>query len=219
MATEDLISTLSERFNTNGLTIQRKYTYPGKNPLDELEYEKRSCIIAEPNGKVVFQLKDIEVPKSWTQLATDIIASKYFRKAGVPGTGNEVSARQTVTRIARSIALAGQSMGYFSSAENAESFQAELTHMLITQKGAFNSPVWFNCGLYHEYGIQGTGGNWCWDFETSQVIQTTSAYIRPQCSACFIQSIRDDLGSIFDLVKSEARRFTYGAGTGPNFTA
>jgi ribonucleoside-diphosphate reductase alpha chain len=209
---------LSEGFNKPGLTIQRRYTAPGKHPLDELEYETRSCVIAEPDGKVVFQLKDIEVPKNWTQLATDIIASKYFRKAGVPGMGNEVSAKQAVTRIAKSITLAGQAMGYFGSPESAEAFEAELTHLLINQKGAFNSPVWFNCGLYHQYGIVGSGGNWCWDFDTNSVAQTTAAYMRPQCSACFIQSIHDDLTSIFDLVKSEARLFKYGSGTGTNFS-
>ncbi len=217
MSNEDLISTLSENFNGRGVTIKRRYSTPGKNPLDELDYEKRSCVIAEPDGKVVFKLENIEVPKSWTQLATDIIVSKYCRKAGVPGTGHEISAKQVVYRIAHSIAVAGQAMGYFRSEEDAAAFDAELTHHLITQKGAFNSPVWFNCGLYHQYGIPGTGGNWCWDFDTKAVTQTNTAYMRPQCSACFIQSINDDLGSIFDLVKSEARLFKYGSGTGTNF--
>ncbi len=214
---EDLTAAFSETFNGRGITVQRRLTKPDKNPLDAVEYEKRSCVIAEPDGRVVFELKDAEVPKNWTQLATDIIASKYFRKAGVPGTGHEVSARQVVYRIAHTITLAGQSMGYFSAPEYVEAFEAELAHLLITQKGAFNSPVWFNCGLYHAYGIAGTGGNWCWDFETASVQQTSSAYMRPQCSACFIQSISDDLNSIFDLVKSEARLFKYGSGTGTNF--
>jgi ribonucleoside-diphosphate reductase alpha chain len=221
MANEDLITTSSEQFSSTGLRIQRRYALEGKTAndvLDELEYEKRSCVIAEPDGKVVFQLKDVEVPKNWSQLATDIIASKYFRKAGVPGTGNEVSARQVVTRIAHTITLAGLSLSYFGSDEDAQAFDAELTHLLISQKGAFNSPVWFNCGLYHKYGITGTGGNWYWDFETQTVKQTSGAYARPQCSACFIQSIRDDLMSIFDLVKSEARLFKYGSGTGTNFS-
>jgi ribonucleoside-diphosphate reductase alpha chain len=218
-AVEDLISNAPDiTFNEQRLTVPRRYARKGVNPLDELEYEKRSSVIAEPNGKVVFKLEGAEVPKSWTQLATDIIVSKYFRKAGVPGTGNEVSAKQTVTRIAKSIRQAGETLGYFMTPEDAENFEMELTHMLITQKGAFNSPVWFNCGLYHQYGIAGTGGNWYWDFENQSVQQTTGAYARPQCSACFIQTCRDDLMGIFDLVKSEARLFKYGSGTGTNFS-
>jgi ribonucleoside-diphosphate reductase alpha chain len=218
-AVEDIISNSPDiTFNEKRLVVQRRYTRKGVNPFDELEYEKRSSVIAEPNGKVVFKLEGAEVPKSWSQLATDIIVSKYFRKAGVPGTGHEISAKQTVTRIAKSIRQAGETLGYFMAPEDAENFEIELTHMLITQKGAFNSPVWFNCGLYHQYGIAGTGGNWYWDFESQSVQQTTSAYARPQCSACFIQACRDDLMSIFDLVKSEARLFKYGSGTGTNFS-
>jgi len=200
------------------MRIARRYTKQGVYPFDELKYEKRSCVIAEPDGKVVFSLENVEIPKTWTQLATDILVSKYCRKAGVPGTGNEVSAKQVVHRIANSIRLAGEAMGYFHTAEDADTFEMELAHMLITQKGAFNSPVWFNCGLYHQYGIQGTGGNWYWDFDTQSVQQTSGAYARPQCSACFIQTCRDDLMSIFDLVKSEARLFKYGSGTGTNFS-
>lgn len=218
MTKEDLIASLSEGFNGKGIRITPKYTELGKNPLDELEYEQRSCTITEPTGKIIFELKNVEVPKNWSQLATDIIASKYFRKAGVPKTGHETSAKQVVYRVARTIRLAGESMGYFSTEQDADTFEAELTHLLINQKGAFNSPVWFNCGLYHQYGIEGRGGNWCWNFATQTVEQTSTAYARPQCSACFIQKIEDDLDSIFDLVKSEGRLFKYGSGTGTNFS-
>ena len=206
-------------FSEQRLKIARRYTKPNVHPFDELEYEKRSSVIAEPDGRVVFSLEGAEVPKTWTQLATDIIVSKYFRKAGVPGTGNEVSAKQVVHRISNSVRQAGEVMGYFQTTEDAELFELELAHMLITQKGAFNSPVWFNCGLYHQYGILGTGGNWYWDFDTQSIQQTAGAYARPQCSACFIQTCRDDLMSTFDLVKSEARLFKYGSGTGSNFSA
>ncbi len=218
-ATEDFLqSTPDIAFNETRLKIQRRFTKPSVHPFDELEYEKRTSVIAEPNGKVVFSLEGAEVPKSWSQLATDIIVSKYFRKAGVPGTGNEVSAKQTIFRIANSIRQAGEVLGYFQATADAESFEMELSHLLITQKGAFNSPVWFNCGLYHQYNIPGTGGNWYWDFDNQTVEQTATAYARPQCSACFIQTVRDDLMSIFDLVRSEARLFKFGSGTGTNFS-
>jgi ribonucleoside-diphosphate reductase alpha chain len=217
---EDLIETSSEiEFNDKRLKINRHFTKPEVSPFDEITYEKRSSVIAEPDGKVVFKLEGAEVPKQWSQLATDIVVSKYFRKAGVPGTGNEVSVKQVVHRISNTIRLAGEALGYFQAQEDADSFEMELAYMLLNQKGAFNSPVWFNCGLYHQYGISGTGGNWYWDFDTQSLQQTSGAYARPQCSACFIQSIKDDLMSIFDLVKSEARLFKYGSGSGTNFSA
>ncbi|MEM4239876.1 MAG: vitamin B12-dependent ribonucleotide reductase [Candidatus Woesearchaeota archaeon] len=217
-AVEDLFSSEIE-FNDKRLKISRRFTRPGVHPFDELEYEKRSSVIAEPDGKVVFKLEGAEIPKNWSQLATDIVVSKYFRKAGVPGTGHETSVRQVIHRITNTIRLAGESMGYFQTAEDADTFEMELAHILINQKGAFNSPVWFNCGLYHQYGISGTGGNWYWDFDSQSIQKTSGAYARPQCSACFIQSIQDDLMSIFDLVKSEARLFKYGSGSGTNFSA
>ncbi len=202
-----------------GIPIERRFTRVGVNPLDEIEYAKRSSMINNPDGSVVFRMENVEVPKEWSQLATDIIVSKYFRKAGVPGTGHETSARQVVYRIAHSIRTAGEQFGnYFRSAEEAQTFEDELLHLLITQKCVFNSPVWFNCGLHHEYGISGSGGNWHWDAATDTIQQATDAYSHPQCSACFIQSVGDDLMSIFDLVKAEARLFKYGSGTGTNFS-
>ncbi len=208
-----------------GIAISRRYTRAGINPLDEIEYARRSSVITNPDGSVVFKMENVEVPKDWSQLATDIIVSKYFRKAGVPvagasGTGHETSARQVVYRIAHSIRVAGEKLGgYFKSGEAAQAFEDELLYLLISQKCVFNSPVWFNCGLFHEYGIQGSGGNWSWDPETDTIKQTTDSYSHPQCSACFIQSVKDDLMSIFDLLKSEARLFKYGSGTGTNFSS
>ncbi len=202
----------------SGLKIGRKFTRAGENPLDAIDYVKRSSMITNPDGSVVFRMDNVEVPKEWSQLATDIIVSKYFRKAGVPGTGSEVSARQVVYRIAHTIRKAGEKFGgYFNSAEDAQAFEDELLHLMITQKCVFNSPVWFNCGL-SEYGITGSGGNYFWDPETDSIKETTDAYSHPQCSACFIQSVKDDLMSIFDLVKHEARLFKYGSGTGTNFS-
>lgn len=204
--------------NLQGLNVQRRFTRPEVHPFDELEYERRTSKIAEPDGRVVFEMRDIEVPKGWTQLATDILVSKYFRKAGVPVSGTETSVKQVVYRLAHTIRTQGQKMGYFASADDAESFEMELTHLLVTQKGAFNSPVWFNCGLSQQYGIKGSGGNWFWNPDTDVVEQTSDSYSHPQCSACFIQSVDDDLMSLFDLAKNEARLFKFGSGTGTNFS-
>jgi ribonucleoside-diphosphate reductase alpha chain len=203
-----------------GLKIERHFTRPGSDPLDAVEYEKRASVITNPDGSVVFKMDDVEVPKTWSQLATDIIVSKYFRKAGVPETGTETSARQVVRRIARSIRRFGETAGhYFRTPEDAQAFEDELSYMLITQRGAFNSPVWFNCGLWHEYKIgTGSGGNYHWDLEKGRIETTKNSYAYPQCSACFIQAVDDDLMSIFDLIKSEARLFKFGSGTGTNFS-
>jgi len=202
------------------MKIQRRFTKPNVNPLDEIPYERRSTLITNPDGSVVFQLDDVEAPKTWSQLATDILASKYFRKAGVPTPeGHETSARQVVHRIGHAIRQwAEQQGGYFDSPQDAEAFEAELSFLLINQVGAFNSPVWFNCGLDHQYGIQGSGGNWAWNFAQGRPETIENNYARPQCSACFIQSVEDDLMSMFDLLKQEARIFKYGSGTGTNFS-
>jgi ribonucleoside-diphosphate reductase alpha chain len=203
-----------------GLKFKRVYTTPGVDPFDLIEWDQRTSKITNPDGSTVFELKNLEIPKSWTQLATDIIASKYFRKAGVPATGHEISAKQTVTRIARSIRKAGEEFGgYFADVEDADTFEAELTHMLINQIGAFNSPVWFNCGLAQEYGITGKPvGNWQWNKTTDRIEETVDSYSRPQLSACFIQSVSDDLMDMADLVKREMRIFKFGSGTGTNFS-
>lgn len=200
-----------------GLGFERVYTQPGINPLDQVTYRKASSKIKDTDGKSVFEMKDVEVPADWSQLAVDIVVSKYFRKAGVPGTGHETSVRQVVKRIAHTLRVAGEKTGYFNK-ENGETFEAELSHMLVNQMGAFNSPVWFNLGLFHEYGIEGSGGNWRWDALSGKPVETLNAYENPQCSACFIQSVDDDLMSIFDLIKNEARLFKYGSGTGTNFS-
>jgi ribonucleoside-diphosphate reductase alpha chain len=204
--------------SAKGLTVRRYFTRPEVHPFDELDYQYRTSKITEPDGTVIFEMKNVEVPASWSQLATDIVVSKYFRKAGVPGTGSETSVKQVVYRLAHTIRTQGEKGGYFASAADAETFEMELSHLLINQKGAFNSPVWFNCGLYDEYGVEGSGGNWAWNPETQRVEMTTNSYERPQCSACFIQSTEDDLMSIFDLLKNEARLFKFGSGTGTNFS-
>ena len=218
MKTEKLPSAQENQKLGRGLVFSRFFTKSGVHPLDEVKYVKRSSVITNPDGSVVFKMENVEVPESWSQLATDIIVSKYFRKAGVPGTGSEVSARQVVTRIAHSIRVAGEKFGgYFKTAEDAQVFEEEMLHLLIQQKCAFNSPVWFNCGM-DLYGIKGSGGNFYWDPVTDTIRQSTDSYSNPQCSACFIQSVDDNLMSIFDLIKNEARLFKFGSGTGTNFS-
>ncbi len=214
-----------------GVRIERRFTAPGTDPLDVVVYERRSSAITNPDGSVVFKLDGAEVPASWSQLATDIVISKYFRKAGLHGDKDvgEKSVRQVVHRLAHTIRVAAETMGsdsghktgtgaYFATKADADAFEAELSHLLVNQYGAFNSPVWFNLGLWHEYGIAGSGGNWAWNFDAEDVSETKNAYERPQCSACFIQATKDDLMSIYELMKSEARLFKYGSGTGSNFS-
>ena len=202
----------------SGLTFERQFTHPFSKPLDEVRYVKRSSVITNPDGSVVFKMDNVEVPENWSQLATDIVVSKYFRKRGIPGTGHESSVKQVVFRIANTIRQAGEAGGYFTATDDAEAFEAELAFMLVNQFGAFNSPVWFNCGLYHQYGIKGSGGNYYWDEEKKTTVMADDSYSHPQASACFIQSVDDDLMSIFDLAKNEARLFKFGSGTGSNFS-
>jgi ribonucleoside-diphosphate reductase alpha chain len=204
-----------------GLTLARMFTRPGVDPLTEVRYESRDSVITDPDGTVVFQLKGAEIPSGWSQLATDIAVSKYFRKAGIHGDAKrgETSAREMVYRVAHTIREAGDKFGgYFASVEDADAFEAELANILIHQKGAFNSPVWFNCGLFQRYGIEGSGGSYAFDPVVGAVVETQNAYENPQCSACFIQSVPDDLMGIYELIKNEARLFKYGSGTGSNFS-
>lgn len=201
-----------------GIHIKRVFTTKGVDAFDMVPFENRTSRITEPDGRVVFEMTDIEVPAAWSQLATDIIAQKYFRKRGVPGTESEVSAKQVIHRVAHTIRTFGEELGYFASSEEADSFEQELKYLTITQHGAFNSPVWFNCGLWAEYKVEGDRGNYAWDFEKAEVVEIDNAYARPQCSACFIQSVDDSLMGIFDLAKNEAKLFKYGSGTGSNFS-
>jgi ribonucleoside-diphosphate reductase alpha chain len=212
---------------SRGLTFERRFSQRGVDPLDQVTWERRSSVINNPDGSVVFKSEGVEIPAGWSQLATDIVVSKYFRKAGLHGKKEigETSVRQVVHRLARTIREAGERFGgYFAGSKEADTFEAELAYYLVHQYGAFNSPVWFNCGLSHRYGISGTGGNFSWNEQSKldapdEIFEVQNAYERPQCSACFIQSIQDDLMSIYDLVKSEARLFKYGSGTGTNFSS
>lgn len=202
-----------------GLKINRRFTTAGQDVYDLLEWDKRDSIITDEKGTVISHIKDVEVPKSWSQLATDIVTYKYFRKAGVPTpAGRETSVRQAVYRIVHSIADFGEKFHYFATKADRQTFEDELTFLMVTQRGAFNSPVWFNAGLYHQYDIKGQGGSFYWDFKEEKVLETATAYRNPQCSACFILAVQDTLHGIFDLVKTESHIFKYGSGAGANFS-
>jgi ribonucleoside-diphosphate reductase alpha chain len=228
-----------QRHSSKGLTIERKYTAEGQDPLAGVAYERRTSIIKNPDGTKVFEIKDAEVPVFWTQVATDIIAQKYFRKTGVPqfdANGNPIigedgkqvlgperSVKQVADRLAGCWRHWGEKHGYFASPKDAQAFEDELKYMLVYQLAAPNSPQWFNTGLALKYGIYGTPqGHWYADPVTGELKQSDDAYTHPQPHACFIQSVKDDLvneGGIFDLVTREARIFKYGSGTGSNFSA
>ena len=201
-----------------GMRFERYFTSDGQSPLEQVKFVKRRSVITEPNGDVVFEMDDVEVPESWSQLATDIVVSKYFRKAGVPGIGRENSVKQVIHRIVNAIRDYGESQGYFGTPLDAQTFEDELSFLMVTQRGAFNSPVWFNCGLYHSYGVTGSAGNYHYNEKLGKAEEIQNSYEHPQCSACFIQRVEDSLMSIFDLVKKEARVFKYGSGTGTNFS-
>jgi ribonucleoside-diphosphate reductase alpha chain len=208
------------------MKISRRFTKPGTDPLDEVKWDRRESVIREPDGTVVFEMRDIEVPADWSQVATDILAQKYFRKAGVPqpdGTlGRETSARQVVRRLAGCWTDWGRRYKYFDSDEDAAAFDAELSYMLIHQMAAPNSPQWFNTGLAYAYGITGPAqGHYYVDPDTKELVRAKDSYTHPQPHACFIQSVEDDLvndNGIMDLWVREARLFKYGSGTGTNFS-
>src|SRR5262249_18418384 len=159
-------------------------------------------------GRAIFQQVDCEIPRTWSQLATNVVSSKYFYGDVASGNGSpaegkrEYSARQLIHRATRTIADCGKTAGYFATAAHADRADDELTALCLHQYGAFNSPVWFNVGLYHEYGISGPANNWRWDEETRSVSRAVSAYQFPQASACFIQSVSDDMESIMRLATS-----------------
>lgn len=204
-----------------GLKFERRYTKDRVDPLSVLEYETRIVRVPKrdnPN-EYAFQADDIEVPNFWSQNATDILASKYLRKKGIPVIERENSAKQAISRISETIRHSGEQRGYFATPEDAQIFQDELTYLMINQKMAFNSPVWFNQGLHHMYGVSGApNGNWAFNFETGQVEETKDGLSRPQCSACFIQRVGDSLKSMLDLQKSEVMLFKQGSGTGSNLS-
>ena len=230
------------------MKIERKFTHAGNDAYASIEFTLTSSEIRNPNGKVVFQLENVEVPKSWSQVAADVIAQKYFRKAGVPSEvkrikekgvpeflwrsvpasadtpmGGETSAKQVFDRLAGAWTYWGWKGGYFTTESDASAYFDEMRYMLAKQMSAPNSPQWFNTGLHWAYGIDGPGqGHYYVDYKSGVLTKSDSAYEHPQPHACFIQSVSDDLvneGGIMDLWVREARLFKYGSGTGTNFSS
>jgi ribonucleoside-diphosphate reductase alpha chain len=201
------------------MVVPRIFSKAGISPFDEIEWERRIAEITDDTGKIIFRQEDVEVPKTWSVLATNVVVSKYFY--GELGMSErERSARQLVHRVTRTIADWGKSQGYFASNKDADAFYDELTWLCINQYGSFNSPVWFNCGLYHVYNVGNGGGagNYHFDRATKTIQRSPSQYEHPQCSACFIQSVGDTMEDIMALARSEAMLFKYGSGTGTDLS-
>jgi ribonucleoside-diphosphate reductase alpha chain len=217
---------MSNNKHAKGLQFTRRFTKDGVDVFDQFEYDYRTSVIRNPTGEVVFEMNNVEVPKKWSQIATDILAQKYFRKAGVPQpdgtTGRETSVRQVAHRMANCWRVWGERYGYFSSPADAQVFYEELVYCILNQACVPNSPQWFNTGLYESYGITGKPqGHYYVDPVDGELKRSTSAYERPQPHACFILSVEDDLvndGGIMDLWVREARIFKYGSGVGTNFS-
>jgi ribonucleoside-diphosphate reductase alpha chain len=209
-----------------GLKVERYFTKDSINVFDLFKYDTRSSVIRNPSGDAVFEMNDVEVPSTWSQVATDILAQKYFRKAGVPqpdgSTGSEKSIKQVAHRMANCWKDWGLRYGYFATAKDADIFYDEIVYTITGQLAAPNSPQWFNTGLHTSYGITGKPqGHYFVDPKTEKLEKSTSAYERPQPHACFILSVDDDLvneGGIMDLWVREARIFKYGSGVGTNYS-
>ncbi|MGI9192884.1 MAG: vitamin B12-dependent ribonucleotide reductase [Chitinophagaceae bacterium] len=210
-----------------GLQFERYYTTDSSSVYDQFTYDYRTSVIRNPNGEVIFEMKNVEVPNHWSQIATDILAQKYFRKAGVPqpdgSLGRETSVKQVAHRLADCWKQWGYQYGYFASEQDAQIFYDELVYTILNQTCAPNSPQWFNTGLYTAYGIAGKPqGHYYVDPKTGELMKSKNAYERPQPHACFILSVDDDLvneGGIMDLWVREARIFKYGSGVGTNFSS
>ena len=221
-----------------GLRISRRFTEVDGDPYENIAWEYRDSRISNPDGSIVFEMNDAEIPASWSQVATDIMVSKYFRKAGVPQydsdgnelldesgnqlTGPERSAQQVFNRLAETWRFWGETKGYFAGRDDADAFEDELKFMLANQMAAPNSPQWFNTGLFNNYGLTGPAqGFWFVDDETGDLVASPDSYSRPAPHACFILSVGDDLvnpGGIMDLWVREARIFKFGSGAGSNFS-
>ena len=209
-----------------GLEFSRRFTKENVSPFDQFEYDYRDSVIKNPNGEKVFEMTNVEVPKQWSQIATDILAQKYFRKAGVPqadgSLGRETTVKQVAHRMANCWRVWGERYSYFATEQDAQIFYEELVYSILNQACVPNSPQWFNTGLHESYGITGGAqGHYYVDPTDKKLKRSTSAYERPQPHACFILSVSDDLvneGGIMDLWTREARIFKYGSGVGTNFS-
>ncbi|MDO5553424.1 MAG: vitamin B12-dependent ribonucleotide reductase [Planctomycetia bacterium] len=204
--------------SSGGISIAARFCDSNvADPFDTVEWETRSAAIKGDNGEIIFEQKDCEIPTSWSALATNVVVSKYFY--GEPQTPErEKSVRQLIHRVCRTIADWGTADGYFATKEDGENFYRELTWLCLHQHVAFNSPVWFNVGLYSQYHVEGTKCNWRWSEEAGEAIQPENPYEFPQASACFIQSVDDNMEAIMDLASSEALLFKFGSGTGTDLS-
>jgi ribonucleoside-diphosphate reductase alpha chain len=200
----------------SGLSFRRFFTKPGVSPYSEVEWDLRLAQITDAQGNVIFEQKDVEVPKDWSMTATNIVASKYLHgKIGTPE--RETGVRQLVARVAETIRDWGMAQGYFRTPEDGATFHDELVHILVRQYAAFNSPVWFNVGC-DRIEPNSDGRSWHWNPQTQQVEFGVTGYSKPQCSACFINSVKDSLDSILTLAKTEGMLFKWGSGTGTNLS-
>src|SRR5215813_9306794 len=200
-----------------GLSFRRLFTKPGVSPYSEVEWELRTAAITDAQGNTIFEQKDVEVPKDWSMTATNIVASKYLH--GRMGTSErETGVRQLISRVAETIRDWGLGQGYFKTSEDGATFHDELVHILVRQYAAFNSPVWFNVGC-DRIEPNSDGTNWHWNPQTQNVEFGVTGYSKPQCSACFINSVKDSLDSILTLAKTEGMLFKWGSGTGTNLSS
>ena len=199
-----------------GLAFRRFFTKPGASPYNEVEWDLRLAQITDAQGNIIFEQKDVEVPKDWSMTATNIVASKYLHgKIGTPG--RETGVRQLVARVAETIRDWGMAQGYFKTDDDGATFHDELVHILVRQYAAFNTPVWFNVGC-DRIEPNSDGRNWHWNPKTQNVEFGVTGYTKPQCSACFINSVKDSLDSILTLAKTEGMLFKWGSGTGTNLS-
>ena len=201
-----------------GISIEPLLSGDKESPFNQIEWEKRKASITDDKGNVIFSQDNVEVPKSWSTLATNIVASKYFY--GEPNSSErEFSVRQLIHRVTRTIADWGVEDGYFSSSKSAENFYRELSHICLHQYGSFNSPVWFNVGLFQVYGHKAPSRvAYSWNETEQTIAQIEDTYKSPQASACFIQSVKDTMEDIMDLARSEAMLFKHGSGSGTDLS-
>ncbi|HEX4032339.1 MAG TPA: vitamin B12-dependent ribonucleotide reductase [Terracidiphilus sp.] len=202
---------------TQGLTFSRRFSKEGVSPYDETAWERRTASITDTKGNSIFEQKDVEVPVDWSMTATNIVASKYLH-GQMDTPERETGVRQLVARVAETVRDWGIAGGYFATAIDAGIFHDELAHLLLTQKAAFNSPVWFNVGC-DRLEPDADGQNWHWDPVTGGVQYSATGYRNPQCSACFINAVDDSLDSILTLAKTEGMLFKWGSGTGTNLSS
>ena len=216
---------MSKKSDFGGLSVNRVFSTKDQHPLDSVEWEQRDAIIKNPQGESIFKQSGVEFPKSWSPLATNVVASKYFYgdltnvHLDPDEGGREHSLRQLIHRVTRTITDWGHERSYFATKQDASRFYDELTWLCVNQYGSFNSPVWFNVGLHRCYGVEDSGGRtiWGWDAERQEVT-AVDPYEYPQGAACFIISVEDSVDDIWRLMSESARLFKFGSGVGADWS-